>query len=268
MGVPGSSGTKDRHRRAPVVRRRTELHAEVIARGNFGERRIRFFPSTIFWLIERIGHVPLPPYIDREDQSRDRDRYQTVYARERGSVAAPTAGLHFTPEILARIKERGIETAEITLHVGLGTFQPVREEQVEDHRLHREAYTISKRRPNQSRQGNRTPHRGHRHHHGKDAGIFRRQIDKWQAAGGTGRGRHFYLSRLRIPRGRRHADQLSSPAIDAAHAGIAFGGKERVLEATVTRCTSNTGSIPTAIVCSWNKEDFLCASLRPQRLKS
>ena len=121
-----------------------ELQAEVIARGGFGERRIRFLPVADFFVdVERIGHVPLPPYIDRPDRPADRERYQTVYAREKGSVAAPTAGLHFTPEILSRLKERQIETAEITLHVGLGTFQPVREERVEDHKLHREAYSIS-----------------------------------------------------------------------------------------------------------------------------
>jgi S-adenosylmethionine:tRNA ribosyltransferase-isomerase len=121
-----------------------ELQAEVIGRGSFGERRIRFEPvPDFFGLVERLGHVPLPPYISREDVSRDRERYQTIYACERGSVAAPTAGLHFTPEILTRIRELGIETAEITLHVGLGTFQPVRVERVEDHRLHREAYSIS-----------------------------------------------------------------------------------------------------------------------------
>jgi S-adenosylmethionine:tRNA ribosyltransferase-isomerase len=121
-----------------------ELQAEVIARGSFGERRIRFAPvENFFGLIEKIGHIPLPPYIAREDSSADRDRYQTVYARERGSVAAPTAGLHFTPGILARMRARGIETAEITLHVGLGTFQPVRSERVEDHQLHSEAYSIS-----------------------------------------------------------------------------------------------------------------------------
>jgi S-adenosylmethionine:tRNA ribosyltransferase-isomerase len=85
----------------------------------------------------------LPPYIARADSAGDRERYQTVYARECGSVAAPTAGLHFTPEILARIRERGIETAEVTLHVGLGTFQPVRVERVEEHKLHAEAYSIS-----------------------------------------------------------------------------------------------------------------------------
>lgn len=132
-----------------------ELQAEVIARGEFGERRVRFeiaarpdgrgLPAheSFFELIERIGHVPLPPYISREDSTTDRERYQTVYARERGSVAAPTAGLHFTPEILEQIRGRGIETAEVTLHVGLGTFQPVRVERVEDHRLHAERYSIS-----------------------------------------------------------------------------------------------------------------------------
>jgi S-adenosylmethionine:tRNA ribosyltransferase-isomerase len=121
-----------------------ELQAEVIARGSFGERRIRFAPVSDFMgLIENLGHVPLPPYITRSDRPADRERYQTVYARERGSVAAPTAGLHFTPEILGRLRERGIETTEITLHVGLGTFQPVREEVVERHKLHKEHFSIS-----------------------------------------------------------------------------------------------------------------------------
>ena len=140
-----------------------ELQAEVIARGEFGERHIRFAPTLasgqqplairpdearqdlddFFATVEKIGHIPLPPYIAREDSYADRDRYQTVYARERGSVAAPTAGLHFTPEILARLRERNIETAEVTLHVGLGTFQPIREEKVEEHKLHSETYSIT-----------------------------------------------------------------------------------------------------------------------------
>jgi S-adenosylmethionine:tRNA ribosyltransferase-isomerase len=120
------------------------LVAEVVARGSFGERRIRFSPVPDFFeRIEKIGHVPLPPYVAREDRTSDRERYQTVYARQRGSVAAPTAGLHFTPEILDTIKQRGVEVAEITLHVGLGTFQPVRVEKVEEHKLHSEDYEIS-----------------------------------------------------------------------------------------------------------------------------
>jgi S-adenosylmethionine:tRNA ribosyltransferase-isomerase len=121
-----------------------ELEAEVLARGEFGERTIRFAPTRDFWkLIEQIGHVPLPPYIDRPDRPGDRERYQTVYSRERGSVAAPTAGLHFTADILQEIRQRGIQMAEITLHVGLGTFQPVHVERVEEHRLHAECYEIA-----------------------------------------------------------------------------------------------------------------------------
>jgi S-adenosylmethionine:tRNA ribosyltransferase-isomerase len=121
-----------------------ELEAEVIGRGEFGERTLRFNREADFFdIVERIGHVPLPPYIGRDDRPGDRERYQTVYARERGSVAAPTAGLHFTPEILAQLGTRGVETAELTLHVGLGTFQPVHEQRVEDHQLHREWYQIT-----------------------------------------------------------------------------------------------------------------------------
>lgn len=123
-----------------------ELAAEVIGRGEFGERTLRFDPVPDFFAaVEKLGHVPLPPYIAREDRPEDRERYQTVYARPEttGSVAAPTAGLHFTPQTLAEIRERGIEIAELTLHVGLGTFQPVHVENVEEHRLHRESYSIS-----------------------------------------------------------------------------------------------------------------------------
>jgi len=136
-GPPGSPSEAPPELEAEVI-------AEVIERGSFGERRIRFAPVDDFFArIESIGHVPLPPYIHREDdRAADRDRYQTVYAQTRGSVAAPTAGLHFTPEILDQIRARGIEIAEITLHVGLGTFQPVRVEKVEDHKLHREWYEI------------------------------------------------------------------------------------------------------------------------------
>jgi S-adenosylmethionine:tRNA ribosyltransferase-isomerase len=122
------------------------LVAEVVARGEYGERRLRFAPvENFFAVLERLGHVPLPPYIARADRGEDRERYQTVYARPeaRGSVAAPTAGLHFTPEVLAQIRERGTEVAEITLHVGLGTFQPVHAERVEEHKMHRESYYVA-----------------------------------------------------------------------------------------------------------------------------
>jgi S-adenosylmethionine:tRNA ribosyltransferase-isomerase len=131
---------------AAETARAAQLTAEVIARGEFGERTLRFDPVPDFFaMVEKLGHVPLPPYIAREDRQEDRERYQTVYARAEttGSVAAPTAGLHFTPEILAAIRQSGIEIAELTLHVGLGTFQPVHAEKVEEHKLHRESYSIS-----------------------------------------------------------------------------------------------------------------------------
>jgi S-adenosylmethionine:tRNA ribosyltransferase-isomerase len=139
------------------------LEAEVLAAGEFGERTLRFAPTAEFHaILDRIGHMPLPPYIQREDSLEDRDRYQTVYAQkigaqkpgtqkteaqsgsqQAGSAAAPTAGLHFTPEILARLRQNGVQIETITLHVGLGTFQPVRVEDLEDIRLHAENYTLS-----------------------------------------------------------------------------------------------------------------------------
>ncbi len=161
MGLPGPARAQNRRRGKSVLRRlRTNCEAEVLSRGSFGERRIRFSPAADFFgLLDRLGHVPLPPYIKRPDRPDDRERYQTVYAVERGSIAAPTAGLHFTHEILARIKERGIETAALTLHVGLGTFQPVRVERVEDHKLHSEPYSIS---PDAARQINQALDAGRR----------------------------------------------------------------------------------------------------------
>ncbi len=119
------------------------LEAEVLERGEFGDRLIEFAPvEDFFGVLDRIGHIPLPPYIHREDGSADRERYQTVFSRERGSVAAPTAGLHFTPQMLEHIVARGVEIARVTLHVGLGTFAPLRVERVDEVRLHNERYSI------------------------------------------------------------------------------------------------------------------------------
>jgi S-adenosylmethionine:tRNA ribosyltransferase-isomerase len=122
-----------------------ELEAEVIGRGNYGVRRVRLWAheGTIEDWIERLGHVPLPPYIRRADEAQDREAYQTIYAKVRGAVAAPTAGFHFTERVLEALRQRKIETCEITLHVGLGTFQPVRVERVEEHTMEAERYEIS-----------------------------------------------------------------------------------------------------------------------------
>jgi S-adenosylmethionine:tRNA ribosyltransferase-isomerase len=122
-----------------------EMEGEIVSRGELGLRTIRFQSNnalTIEANIERLGHVPLPPYIDRPDEEADRERYQTVFARRPGAVAAPTAGLHFTAKILEKIKSRGCETCEVTLDVGLGTFQPIHTEILEDHKIHSESYEI------------------------------------------------------------------------------------------------------------------------------
>ena len=120
------------------------LWAEILARGEYGARTVRLHPAgDLHDALERLGHVPLPPYIRRPDTSADRERYQTVYARERGSVAAPTAGLHFTDQVLAACRSAGAEVAYVTLHVGLGTFQPLHAEAVEAAHLHRETFHLS-----------------------------------------------------------------------------------------------------------------------------
>ncbi len=122
----------------------TSLKADVVEHGEFGERLLHFHPVPDFFArLDKIGHMPLPPYIHRPDDSGDRQRYQTVYAQQPGSAAAPTAGLHFTPEVLERIRTRGVFVCFVTLHVGLGTFQPIRVERVVDIRLHEEHYTLA-----------------------------------------------------------------------------------------------------------------------------
>src|SRR5882757_3317784 len=122
----------------------TNLHADIVNAGERGERVLRFTPVTDFERrLDAVGHMPLPPYIHRSDRPFDRERYQTVYARQRGSAAAPTAGLHFTPEILGRIRAAGVEICTLTLHVGLGTFQPVSVADTTQIKLHSERYELS-----------------------------------------------------------------------------------------------------------------------------
>jgi S-adenosylmethionine:tRNA ribosyltransferase-isomerase len=120
------------------------LRAEVLSQGEFGERTLRLFgDGPVAELLEDLGKVPLPPYIRRVANASDRERYQTVFAEKRGSIAAPTAGLHFTPEMLEGCRRAGADIAYITLHVGLGTFAPLREKQLGDVRLHAESFEIS-----------------------------------------------------------------------------------------------------------------------------
>lgn len=122
-----------------------KLEAEIVGRGERGLRTLRFVSHTkesVAQHLEMLGHVPLPPYIERSDEEADGERYQTVFAKNPGAIAAPTAGLHFTEHVLRQIRERGCEICEITLDVGLGTFQPIRGETLENHDMHAERYEI------------------------------------------------------------------------------------------------------------------------------
>ncbi|HEX2092249.1 MAG TPA: tRNA preQ1(34) S-adenosylmethionine ribosyltransferase-isomerase QueA [Longimicrobiaceae bacterium] len=135
-----------------------ELSVEIVDSTPSGERVVRLHTSLpVDGALERYGHIPLPPYVRRADTPQDRERYQTVFARERGSVAAPTAGLHFTPELLTRLEERGVQIVRLVLHVGVGTFRPVEAEDPAEHRMHSEWYRIP---PEAAEALNRTRARG------------------------------------------------------------------------------------------------------------
>lgn len=138
---PGTSLRFLDHQKEP-----SKLQATVLEKNSEGNCLLQFEGvSDLTAILETLGEVPLPPYISRSttgDDLEDRIRYQTVYARHNGSVAAPTAGLHFTPELLGRIRQRGVETKFLTLHVGHGTFAPVKAERIEDHRMHEERFTV------------------------------------------------------------------------------------------------------------------------------
>lgn len=134
------------------------LRAEIVDRAPEGARLVRFHYQGVFEeILDRLGQMPLPPYI--HERLQDRERYQTVYAREEGSAAAPTAGLHFTPELLEQIREKGIEIVPVLLHVGLGTFRPVKEEDVSQHQMHVEHYEVT---PEAAEKINRARAEGHR----------------------------------------------------------------------------------------------------------
>ncbi len=142
-GGEGEAPNADAVTRSEATPGGSAMRAVVKAYGPDGTRIVEFQYEGIFMeRLEELGRMPLPPYIHRESRPEDRERYQTVYCREEGSVAAPTAGLHFTQDLLARVEEKGVKTAYVTLHVGIGTFRPVKEETVEAHRMHFESYHI------------------------------------------------------------------------------------------------------------------------------
>jgi S-adenosylmethionine:tRNA ribosyltransferase-isomerase len=231
----------------------TELEAEVVEHGTFGERRIRFAPVPDFFArVERIGHTPLPPYIHRADSQRDgepngegadRERYQTIYAQLRGSVAAPTAGLHFTSEILDQIRRRGIEIVDVTLHVGLGTFQPIRVDRVEDHKLHREWYDIP---PTAARAINRAKAEGRRVVAVGTTTVRTLEYAAVQAAGLAGHGQ----TQCRIDAGQGEADIFIYP-----------GYKFRIVDALLTNFHLPQSTL-LMLVCALGGKDFVMSAYR------
>lgn len=121
-----------------------QLEALVLERGEKGLRIVRFeYQGDFDSIVDQLGHVPLPPYIHRRDERQDRTRYQTIYASKRGAIAAPTAGVHFTPGVFDHLRDKGVACCEVTLHVGLGTFRPVENDRIEDHRIEAEPFEIT-----------------------------------------------------------------------------------------------------------------------------
>ena len=195
--------------------------------------------------------MPLPPYIKRDDRPTDRERYQTVFARERGSVAAPTAGLHFTPALNASLAARGIDIAEITLHVGYGTFQPVRVERVEDHRLEAERYDDQP-----SRRRRRSTARSTKAAASSPSARRRRgRSRRWRGrtaggvVAGSGRDGPLHLSRVRVPRRRGTVTNFHLPRSSLLMLVAAFAGASRVLAAYAAAIAGGTGSTATATRC-------------------
>ena len=196
-----------------------QLQAVVLERGERGLRVVRFeYQGDFDAIVDRLGHIPLPPYIRRPDERRDRTRYQTVYASKRGAVAAPTAGLHFTPQVLSGLSRKGVARCEVTLHVGLGTFRPVVSERIEDHRMETEPFEMT---PEAARTIS-TAKSARQRIVAVGTTVTRVLESAFRGAGApTSRGnRSVHLSRLPLSPGRSLADKLSPAGLHASHAGV------------------------------------------------
>ena len=199
------------------------LRCRVLETTDVGGRIVEFeCEGTFEAVLDQLGEMPLPPYI--HEKLHDRDRYQTVYAKQDGSAAAPTAGLHFTPELLERIREKGVDTVvPVLLHVGLGTFRPVKVENIEEHEMHTEYFEVSEdaaRRINAARErGGRIDRRGH--HQRAHPGIRRRG---WPPRRQARRHQHLHQARLFVADGGRAHHQLPPARLHADHAGVRLHG--------------------------------------------
>ena len=200
-----------------------ELTAEVTKVLPDGNRLVRFDYEGIFLeVLEHLGKMPLPPYIKEELQ--DQERYQTVYSKVLGSAAAPTAGLHFTPELLEKIQAKGVNIGYVTLHVGLGTFRPVKEDEITDHEMHSEYCVISQETADliNRTKANGGPVHLRGHHLLPDAGILG---GGGRPHGGQGRlDQYLYLSRLPLQGDGRPGDQLPPAGEHPHHAGVRLCG--------------------------------------------
>jgi len=196
-----------------------------------GERRLlRFDPPIDDTWLERHGHVPLPPYIRRPDTDLDQERYQTVYARQTGSAAAPTAGLHLTSGLLEELGAKGVRVARVTLHVGLGTFQPIRSEEIEDHVMHEEAYSI----PAETKALVEDAVRSGRGVMAVGTTVVRTLESAWSADGlqaGEGRTRIYITPGYTFKIVRRMLTNFHTPGSTLLVLVSAFAGRERILSA-------------------------------------
>ncbi len=192
-------------------------------------RLLRFDPPIDDVYLDRVGHIPLPPYIRREDAPSDAERYQTVYARAVGSSASPTAGLHFTEELLGALGDRGIERATVTLHVGLGTFLPVRSEEIEGHRMHEEEYSV----PEETAQAVMKAKAEGRPVLAVGTTSLRTLESAWAGEGlesGMGRTKIFIYPGYRFKAADRLFTNFHTPKSTLLMLVSAFAGRERILE--------------------------------------
>lgn len=192
-------------------------------------RLLRFSPAIDEAWLERNGHVPLPPYIKRPDQAADEERYQTVYARAVGSAAAPTAGLHLTPRLMEALGARGVTVARVTLHVGLGTFQPIRTENIEEHQMHEEAYSV----PAETKAAVEAAVREERPVLAVGTTVMRTLESAWVNGGlaaGEGRTRIYITPGYRFKVVRQMLTNFHTPGSTLLVLVSAFAGRERILE--------------------------------------
>jgi S-adenosylmethionine:tRNA ribosyltransferase-isomerase len=230
------------------------LIAEVLSQHTFGRRTVRLARQDggdVDEAIDRVGHMPLPPYIKRPDEPGDRERYQTIYARVRGSVAAPTAGLHLSARLLQALASRGVDRADLTLHVGYGTFKPIRTEQVEEHAIDPEAFEISPEAAEKdlAHAGRLPP----RHRGGDDDDAYAGDGGRgarWPGRRVGGRVGAVHLPRFPVPGRRRTADELP-PA--AGPRSWSWSAPSRAVSSCSTpigaRLRKATGSTATATRC-------------------